>query len=50
MHVGRLENFKTFNASSHTYYNNIDRTKDDAYNRPGPRHRRNQNRAMMMVA
>jgi hypothetical protein len=50
MHVCRLENFKTFNAGSHTYYNNIDTTKDDAHNRPGSRYRRNQNRAMMMVA
>ena len=49
MRACRMENFKTFNAWSDTYYNNIDTTKDDAHERPGPRHRRNQNRAMMMV-
>ena len=49
MRVCRMENFKTLNAWSDTYYN-IDTIKDDAKNRTDPRHRRNQNRAMMMVA
>jgi hypothetical protein len=30
MRVCRMENFKTFNAWSDTYCNNIDTTKDDA--------------------
>jgi len=30
-------NFKTFNAWSDTYHDNIDTTKEDAQNRPDPR-------------
>ena len=37
MRACRMENFKTFNAWSDTYYNNIDTTKDDAQNRTDPR-------------
>jgi hypothetical protein len=50
MRACQMENVKTFNAWSETYYNNSDTTKDDVQNRTDPRHRRNQDRAMMMVA
>ncbi len=50
MRVCRMENFRTSTHGVTPNYNNVDTTKDDAHDRPGPRHRRNQNRAMMMVA